>query len=185
VTRRLALATALACGLSAASTATGDPMMTEDFSDSASSRWSFFTDQVMGGVSTGQAALETEGEETFLRLQGRVSTENNGGFIQARWEPSEPVADSARGVEIEVRGNDQTYYLHLRTRGTRLPWQFYQAPFEVTGGWTVLRIPFADFAPKGRLLSKTFAPDTIRSLAVAAYGRDHAADVSVRRIGFY
>ncbi len=159
--------------------------MTEDFNDDPSSRWSFFTDQVMGGVSTGQAAVETEGGETFLRLQGRVSTENNGGFIQARLEPSEPVADSARGVEIEVRGNEQTYYLHLRTRATRLPWQFYQAAFEVTGDWTLLRIPFADFAPKGRLLSKSFAPGAIRSLAVVAYGRDHIADVSVRRIGFY
>jgi len=48
-----------------------------------------------------------------------------------------------------------------------------------------LRIPFADFVPKGRLLSKTFAPGAIRSLAVVAHGRDHAVDVSVRRIGFY
>jgi hypothetical protein len=185
VTGRRALAAAFVCGLAAASAATGDPMMTEDFSDDPSARWSFFTDQVMGGVSTGQAAFETEGGATYLRLQGRVSTENNGGFIQARLEPSQPVADSARGVEIEVRGNGETYFLHLRTRGTRLPWQFYQAPFEVTGDWTVLRIPFAEFAPKGRLLSKTFAPGAIRSLAVAAYGRDHTADVSVRRIGFY
>lgn len=158
--------------------------MTEDFKD-GSPRWAFFTDQVMGGVSTGQAGLETEGDETFLRLRGHVSTRNNGGFIQARWELTEPVPDGARGVEIEVRGNDQTYYLHLRTRGTWLPWQFYQAPFEASDSWTVLRLPFSAFTAKGGLLRATFAPDAIRSLAVAAYGRDHEADVSIRRIGFY
>jgi len=87
-------------------------------------------------VSTGQAAVETEGGETILRLQGRVSTENNGGFIQARLEPAQPVADSARGVEIEVRGDDQIYYLHLCTPGTQLPWQFYRAPVEVSSDWT-------------------------------------------------
>ena len=160
-------------------------MMTEDFSEGDMARWSFFTDQVMGGVSTGQAGLETDGVETFLRLQGRVSTQNNGGFIQARWDLSRPVPDNARGVEIEVRGNGQAYYLHLRTRGTRLPWQFYQAPFEASKDWAVLRIPFAQFAAKGRLLGKTFAPGAITSLAVAAYGRDHEADVSVRHVGFY
>jgi len=160
-------------------------LMTEDFKTDPSPRWSFLTDQVMGGVSTGQADLETEGDDTFLRLRGRVSTKNNGGFIQARWQLPDPVPAAARGVEIEVRGNDQTYYLHLRTRGTWLPWQFYQAPFEATGTWTVLRLPFSAFAAKGRLLSRSFAPGSVRSLAVAAYGRDHDADVSVRRIGFY
>lgn len=182
---RLIVLVAALNGPLAPTPATGDPKMIEEFSEGAAQRWSFFTDRVMGGVSTGQAALETEGGETFLRLQGRVSTENNGGFIQARWQPPEPVPDSARGVELEVRGNGQTYYLHLRTRGTRLPWQFYQAPFDVTGAWTVVRIPFAAFEAKGGLLSGDFTPGAVRSVAVVAYGRDHDADVSVRRIGFY
>jgi len=173
------------CGLTAASAAKGDALMTEDFNTGDPSGWSFFTDQVMGGVSTGRAKLETEAGATFLHLVGRVSTKNNGGFIQVRWTPAEPVPETARGVEIEVRGNGQTYYLHLRTRATRLPWQFYQAPIDVTQDWAVLRVPFADFVPKGRLLRNDVAPGALRSLAVAAYGRDHEADVSIRRIGFY
>lgn len=159
--------------------------MIEDFNAGPSQRWAFFTDQVMGGVSNGQATVESEGGQTFLRLQGQVSTANNGGFIQARVKLPDRLPDTARGVELEVRGNRQTYYLHLRTRSTVLPWQFYQASFEATDAWTVLRVPFTAFEAKGRAFAKSFAPGAIRSLAVVAYGRDHAADVSVTRIGFY
>ncbi len=159
--------------------------MIEDFKAGPSPGWSFFTDQVMGGVSTGQAGIESAGGETFLRLRGRVSTANNGGFIQARLTLSEPVPETARGIELAVRGNRQGYYLHLRTRGTVLPWQFYQAPFEVTDRWTVVQIPFTAFEARGRGLRTSIAPEAIRSLALVAYGRDHDADVSVARIGFF
>ena len=40
--------------------------------------------RVMGGVSTGGASLEKDGDVTFARLTGNVSTRNNGGFIQLR-----------------------------------------------------------------------------------------------------
>lgn len=160
-------------------------MIVEDFNDGPSPNWAFFTDQVMGGVSTGQAVLEDDGGQTFLRLSGQVSTANNGGFIQARLKLAQRVPETAQGIELRVRGNGQTYYIHLRTRGTVLPWQYYQAPFEVTGDWTVVQIPFAAFKPQGRALRGSLAPGSIQSLAVVAYGRDHAADMSVSRIGYY
>jgi hypothetical protein len=182
---RLALATAALGGLMSASAAIGDPMIVEDFNDGASPNWAFFTDQVMGGVSTGQAGLDSDGGQSFLRLQGEVSTANNGGFIQARLKLSERVPEAAQGIEMEVRGNGQTYFVHLRTRGTVLPWQYYQASFEVTGDWTKVKIPFSAFKPQGRALRAAIAPGSIQSLAVVAYGRDHAADVSVTLISYY
>jgi len=48
--------------------------------------WKFFSDQVMGGVSEGKTALKKDKNKFFLRLEGTVSTENNGGFIQVRKE---------------------------------------------------------------------------------------------------
>ena len=159
--------------------------MIEDFSDGASPGWSFFTDGVMGGVSTGQAVIDSAGGDRFLRLSGDVSTANNGGFIQARLTLPERVPDTARGIEIEVRGNRQTYFVHLRSRATLLPWQFYQAPFEAPGDWTIVRLPFSAFDPRGRGLGPGVAPESVRSLALVAYGRDHAADVSVAQIGLY
>ena len=59
------------------------------------SRWRFFTDGVMGGVSTGQIAFEEEAGSPFLRMTGHVSTANRGGFIQARRDLTEPPVDTA------------------------------------------------------------------------------------------
>lgn len=149
------------------------------------SRWDYFSDQVMGGVSEGRVTFEQIDSQSVLRLTGVVSTANRGGFIQARTKLDTPVPSTAQGVILNVRGNDQTYFVHLRTTRTVLPWQFYQASFEVSDTWAEVRIPFEDFAPYGRLLRQTFDVATVRSLAIAAFGRDHSADLSVRAVGFY
>lgn len=151
----------------------------------AQSNWEFISDQVMGGVSEGSVVREGSGDETTLRLKGTVSTKNNGGFLQARLELPDGLPASAQGVVLEVRGNSQKYYLHARTRGTVLPWNFYQASYEVSQDWQALRIPFTAFHAEGRLLRKALAPERIKSLAIVAYGRDHEADLSLRAIGYY
>lgn len=175
----------LAAGVSLA-VAAGEKMNTLDnFSEGLSPDWSFITDQVMGGVSTGKATLERADGEAVLHLTGRVSTENNGGFIQARLMLKRPLPETARGLELEVRGNGQTYHVHLRGRGPSLPWQFHQAPFEAAADWRVVRIPFDAFRPRGMILGRPIAPERIRSIAVVAYGRDHEADLAVRRVGWY
>ena len=158
--------------------------MTE-LSLSDQSRWVYFSDQVMGGVSEGRATFERVEGQTVLHLTGMVSTSNRGGFIQARSKLDAPLPATTQGVILNVRGNDQTYFIHLRTTRTLLPWQFYQASFEVSDNWEEVRIPFDKFAPYGRFLRQTFDVDAIRSLAVAAFGRDHNADLSVRAVGFY
>ena len=84
-----------------------------------------------------------------------------------------------------MQGNGQRYYVHARTTGTMLPWNFYQAPFEAMPGWSVVRIPFDAFEAQGRMLRKQLRPGSVTSLAIAAYGRDHTADVQVARIGLY
>ena len=159
--------------------------MIEDFTGTPASRWEFITDQVMGGVSTGRVALESDSGQTVLHLQGVVSTANNGGFLQARLKLPNRLPKTAEGIEVKVKGNGHTYYIHARTGGTILPWNFYQASFEVTSGWRVVRIPFTDFKAQGRLLGKTLAAEAIKSVAVVAFGRDHNADVSIASIDYY
>ena len=56
----------------------------DDFSDNPERRWQFYTDQVMGGVSDGRASVRLDSEGPYVRLEGLVSTANNGGFIQIR-----------------------------------------------------------------------------------------------------
>ncbi len=178
--RRMILAAALTWP---ALTNAEEPMI--QFSLSDQSRWAYFSDQVMGGVSEGGATFEQADGQPVLRLTGKVSTANRGGFIQARTKLDAPLPAAAKGVVLNVRGNDQTYFVHLRTSGTILPWQYYQASFEVSGNWQEVRIPFRDFAPSGRLLRKTPDASAVRSLAVVAFGRDHNADLSVRAVGVY
>jgi len=147
--------------------------------------WRFFTDAVMGGVSTGQVTFQSDGGQTHARMTGRVSTANRGGFIQMRLDLDSPPPAGTAGVRLIARGNDQRYFMHLRTTGTVLPWQFYQGGFDVTRRWAELRLPFAAFRPSGGLLSATPRPETLTSVAIAAYGRDHDAEIEVREIGFF
>ena len=59
-------------------------MLLEDFSKDPQNRWAYVADTVMGGVSAGESTFEQDGDTHYVRLNGRVSTENNGGFIQVR-----------------------------------------------------------------------------------------------------
>jgi len=156
-----------------------------DYSPPPLAEYRFFTDQVMGGVSTGEARVVGAEDARHLRLAGTVSTANRGGFIQARVDLDRPFPPEARGVVLRVRGNGERYFVHLRTRGTVLPWQYYQAGFDTTDAWQEVRIPFAAFAASGALLRTTPRPETVTSLAAVAYGRDHTAELSFEWIGLY
>jgi len=142
--------------------------------------WRFFTDQVMGGVSSGQVALHQEG----LHLTGDVSTQNNGGFIQARADTGGFPA-SATGIKLRVKGDGQRYFIHLRSRATVLPWQYYQAAFDTDGTWQEITLPFDAFKASGALLPRAPAPQSVKSVALVAYGRDHIADVWLQAFEAY
>ena len=165
--------------------AAAQDIMIENFELQPETRWRFFTDGVMGGVSSGQVAFLQENGDTYAHMTGRVSTANNGGFIQMRTELPDGAPSEAKGVRLIVRGNDQRYFVHLRTSGTVLPWQFYQAGFEVSGNWGELRLPFDAFSRSGRLLRAVPLAGSLKSIAVVAYGRDHEAEIDVREVSFY
>lgn len=163
--------------------AQGDGML--DYDLPPLSDWTYFSDQVMGGVSQGGARIEGPAGARYLRLTGDVSTENRGGFIQVRAELDQPFPKEAQGVIVELRGNGEGYFIHLRTRGTILPWQYYQAPIPSGAEWQEVRVPFSAFERSGALLRAVPRPETVTSLAAVAYGRDHSADLSFRWIGIY
>ena len=157
----------------------------EDFTMQPQTRWRFFTDQVMGGVSTGDVAFAQENGVSFARMTGQVSTANRGGFIQMRLDLATTPPEGTTGVRLMVRGNAQRYFVHLRTGGTLLPWQYYQAGFDVTESWTEVRLPLDAFKASGALLRDVPEASSLTSLAVVAYGRDHDAQIDVREVGFY
>jgi hypothetical protein len=161
------------------------PALLEDFTMQPETRWRFITDQVMGGVSTGGVVFTQEDRVPFARMTGQISTANRGGFIQMRLDLPDPPPEGTRGVLLVVRGNSQRYFVHLRTGGTLLPWQYYQAGFDVSERWSEIRLPFDAFKPSGAFLRDIPRPDSLKSIAVVAYGRDHDARIDIRKVGFY
>ena len=147
--------------------------------------WTFLSDRVMGGVSDGRVTVEPGPDGPVLHLSGTVSTENRGGFIQTRVALDAPLPAGARGVVLRVKGDGQRYFVHIRTRGSVLPWQFYQAPFDTDGQWQEVRLPFEAFAPRGGLLRARLRPETVESVGIAAYGRDHVADLRAVWTGLF
>ena len=181
--------TALSACLLASSLATSqgvmaDEVLTDSFKNHPERDWRFFADTVMGGISTGNVVFGSK-DGAYVRLTGNVSTAKNGGFIQIRKQLPSARPKGISGIRLVARGNGQRYFIHLRTRGTLLPWQYYQSGFEVSGNWKEFRLPFTSFNRSGRLLAKTPAPSSLKSVAIVAFGRDHTADVQVKEIGFY
>ena len=70
----------------------------DDFSDNPAERWEFITDQVMGGVSTGNVSFMTEKDTSYAQMKGNVSLKNNGGFIQLRRKVTSHFDKSKQGL---------------------------------------------------------------------------------------
>ena len=60
--------------------------MIDAFEQQPERRWRYFSDQVMGGLSQGQASFVKTDARFSAHLSGWVTTQNNGGFIQIRRE---------------------------------------------------------------------------------------------------
>ncbi len=150
--------------------------------------WQYVSDRVMGGVSDGQVDLEKEGEMYYARLTGNVSTANNGGFIQLRagvsFANSEKNGNNLQGVRLNVRGNGETYYIHIRTNENWSPSDYYSATFKADSEWQMIDLPFNKFERKWSTNS-TLDAKNIRSFGIVAYGKDYVSDVSVSTIEFY
>lgn len=168
--------------------ASAETMLVDDFSKNPESRWQYVSDQVMGGISEGMVTYNNQADQAgqaYAALEGQVSTENNGGFIQIRSDVERQAVEAAQGVFIRAKGNNQRYYIHIRTSGTVLPWQYYQASFDVTETWQEFKLPLESFAPSGNWLRKVIKPRSIRSIGIVAFGRDHQASVEIAEIGFF
>jgi hypothetical protein len=151
-------------------------------------RWRMFTDNVMGGVSTGSLSVETVDGRPALCLRGQVRLENNGGFVQMALElpalPTPPAGAAAwQGIELDVLGNGRRYGVHLRTADLWLPWQAWRAGFEAPPRWLTVRLPFERFEPyriTGRLDIAR-----LRRIGLVAIGEAGEAALCLGRLALY
>lgn len=162
-----------------------EKMIIDDLSNPQNNQWVFFTDRVMGGVSRGDLTYNLDKEQNFYKMQGNVSTANNGGFIQFRTNIKDLPDIDFNGIRIMVRGNNQEYYIHIRTNLTPLPWQYYQTKFKVNEKWEIVEIPFNQFSKSNFYQPGSFKSKDIRTLAIVAYGKDYDANIDLGLIEFY
>tara|TARA_Y100000996_G_C22530411_1_gene646228 strand:- start:833 stop:1447 length:615 start_codon:yes stop_codon:yes gene_type:complete len=158
----------------------------QEFCESSTTRWCFVTDKVMGGVSEGNLEINKSKDITYYKMTGNVSTLNNGGFIQFRTvlknHPKNKLFD---GVRIKVRGNNEKYAIHIRTKYLFLPWQYYEASFMATKDWDIIEIPFSQFNKSNFYQPSDVSSTDIKTIGVVAIGRDFQAEIDLAFIELY
>ena len=160
----------------------GENILKDDFTNE--NEWTYIADNVMGGISDGGVEFNLVDSNVYALLRGNVSTENNGGFIQIRRELKNIDLSKAKSIRVYARGNNEKYYIFLRTTGTILPWQYYSHEFTVNEEYNEFIMPIKDFKKSGTLLAKQVNPKKITSVAIVAYGRDHVAEIYVKELEF-
>jgi hypothetical protein len=185
------LETTVAEGTGAPRASQGEAVIAEVASDGLASRlggrWRVVTDRVMGGVSEADHGLVEIDGRRCVRLTGDVRLERNGGFVQLALDLEQeghPLdASGYTGVRLLVRGNGETYGMHLRTRDLWFPWQSYRATLVAGAAWSEVRLPFAEFQPYRT--DTRLDPRRLIRVGVFAIGRAFRADVCVAELALY
>ena len=168
-----------------------DDRRSGDFRSNSGVEWRLISDDVMGGLSSGQLMLHEHKGKECLRMSGNVTTENNGGFLQIALsladisQSGEDVFDASgySGVEIEVSGNNQEYNIHFRTDGLWFPWQSYRTSFIASDDWRKIRLPFADLQPYKT--TQSFSSNELIRIGIVAIGRNFEAELCLASLRFY
>lgn len=163
-----------------------DDRASDDLGANTGTRWRLVSDAVMGGRSRGELRADSIDGRACLRLRGRVSLENNGGFLQAALDLSpagELDASPYAGVALDIRGNGQSYNAHLRTGALSQPWQSYRASFDAPARWQNVMLPFDAFA--AHRTDAAFDARRLVRIGIVAIGRDFDADLCFARLGFF
>ena len=149
--------------------------------------WRFVKDQVMGGKSDGSMILKESTNQNFdyISATGNVSTDG-GGFLMFRKEIDADNLNDFSKIKFKARGNNEKYFIHIKTKGSIFPWVRYLSEFDVTEEWQDFEIEFNEFIrysnkkPKKRNLN----PKKIKLIGVEASGRDFEMDIDIASMSF-
>lgn len=112
---------------------------------SANNLWGAVDDVVMGGVSSSNLILQ---EKTAI-FTGRVSTDNNGGFVSVRTKNFTPPWDLSayQGIRLRVKGDGQRYKFITRCEGKWDGISYCYSFNTIADVWMTIDVPFADLIP--------------------------------------
>ncbi|MEZ4887828.1 MAG: CIA30 family protein [Chitinophagales bacterium] len=117
--------------------------------NSSLNNWKVVDDVVMGGRSSGEFYLNSEGNGVF---EGAVSLENNGGFSSLRYNFNTAEIATYSKVCLHLKGDGKEYQFRVKTQSN--DYQSYVTSFETSGEWQVIEILLKDLQPtfRGRKL---------------------------------
>ena len=132
-----------------------------------SGRWMVVNDGVMGGVSSSNLNLHSEGHLVF---KGEVSMEYGGGFASVRTDYENWEIGNFKGFILKVRGDGKTYQFRCRL-GNSFDGVAYRHYFQTNDeNWKEILLPFNEFVPtyRGKILkdSSPMDPESIRHLGL-------------------
>ena len=112
--------------------------------------WTVVDDVVMGGRSTGQFKIDSEGHGVY---SGNVSLENNGGFSSLRYQFEKIRTHENSKIVIRLKGDGKQY--QFRVKSNRNTYYSYTTTFKTSGDWKNIIIDLKDMYPsfRGRTLN--------------------------------
>lgn len=152
-----------------------------DFADAGElARWRIVLDGVMGGLSTGDLALESE----HLVFTGETSLRNNGGFSSIRAPIAAGSLAGYEALRIRVKGDGRTYIIGARTGNGR--GDSYWTRFESSADeWVTVTAPIREMQRHyfGRPIRGRLRPAAVAGLAFYIYdGQEGPFRLEVDRI---
>ena len=135
-----------------------------DFNKKADiSNWSMVDDVVMGGRSSGNFYLNSEGHGVF---EGWVSLENNGGFSSVRYDFDKMSTKGFSKVVIKVKGDGKSYQFRVKSKSS--DYYSYITSFETSKDWETIELKLSDMVPafRGRNLDmQNYDKESIEEVA--------------------
>ncbi len=150
-------------------------------------RWRGFSDRVMGGVSTANFGRATVDGRPCIRLTGRVTRDNGGGFVQMALDLATRErnfdASGYAGVELLVHGNGEDYNCHVRTADCGWYDESYRVTFRAEPRWQTLRLPWTGFRPND--VPVPLDPAKLQRIALLGWMREFTADIALAELALY
>jgi len=124
--------------------------------------WNVVDDAVMGGRSSSQFKLNSEGFGVF---NGAVSLENNGGFSSVRYQLKKTEITKYTKIKLRLKGDGKNY--QFRVKNNSRNYYSYITTFSTTNEWQDVEIALKDMYPsfRGRRLNTpNFSHDFIEQI---------------------
>mgnify|MGYP001290071135 CR=1 FL=1 len=122
----------------------------------------------------------------FLSEDKKFSINDEG---DAEYETNTfPNIDTLRMVvvaDFHVSKFGRKYYVWIRTPACRFPWDRYLVSFTPSKNWSTIEVPFSDFQKSNFYMRKKMNISRIKTVALAAYGKDFNAQLDIANIEFY